>query len=210
MTTTLAMIAYHQGRAGQDFDIIGFESCLVDANANNVIEQARKNAADWLFFLDYDVEYQLPGDILGYMMDQNKDVLCGIYHQATFPFRPVLYNFTEDGLIKNYSEIPDGLFRIDAAGAGFCLISKRVLDLFTEEENKKSGLPFDPIMKGMSPHLRADAAFFWRLKQLGVEVWACSDIPLAHIKRNQITRKFFVKSKEAIVKANAQSSPDNG
>ena len=208
MANTLALIAYHQGKAGNEFDIIGYESCLVDTNANNVIEHARKMNADWLFFFDYDVEYLLSGDVLDYMVSQNKDVLCGVYYQGLFPFRPVLYNFTNDGLLENYVTIPDGLFKIDSAGAGFCLISKKVLDLLTEEENEKSGKPFDPIMRGTQVHLRADAAFFWRLKKLGVEVWACPDIPLAHIKKNKVVRSFFEKSKEMIV--NAQSAPDNG
>jgi hypothetical protein len=211
MANTLAMIGYSQGKKGHQFNIIGAESCLVDDNANNVIEAAQGMKCDYLFFLDADMEFTGTGDVLDYMISMDKDVVCGLYFQGRFPYRPNIYNFTQEIQVKSYSEIPDGLFRVEAAAAGFCLIKKKVLDLFTPKVNKKFGKPFDPLVKKNTVILRADAAFFWRLKQLGVEVWVNSGIPLAHIKSNKITGDHFAKSKALIEKAqNAQSTPDNG
>jgi hypothetical protein len=196
MANTLAMIGYYQGKAGNEFNILGAESCLTDDNANNIIETARNMKADWLLLLDTDVEYLGKEDVSGKMLALNKDVLAGIYYQGMFPYRPVLYEFTKDRQIKNYINMPEKPSRVGAAGAGFLLIKKKVLDLFTPECAVKMGKPFDPIMKGKQVHLRADAAFFWRLKELGVELWADCSIDLAHIKKHKITKEFFNQSKK--------------
>ena len=197
MTFTLAIIAYYQGKAGYDFNIVAKESCLVGDNANEIIE-AVKNIplkCDWFFMIDWDLHFYGTGDVLGEMIAKDKDVLCGAYYQGAYPYRPVVYNFMEDGLLVNVIETPKGLLRTDAAGAGWMLIKGKVLDLFTPELEEKMGKPFDPVMKGMTPHLRADAAFFWRLKQMGVEVWVDGDIKLAHVKKQLVTSQFFDKSK---------------
>ena len=207
---TLALMGYFQGKKGHEFTVIGVESCLVDDNANKVISQAQKLGFDYLMFLDADIELQAPGDIIGYMMEFDKDVVAGVYYQGLYPHRPVLYSFTEDIQIENYKYVPTGLTQVDAAGAGFILIKKKVLDLFTPENDELMGKPFDPVMNGKQVQLRADAAFFWRLKQLGVELWAQPMIPLVHIKKTKITPSFFEASREYIESQNEKPAPNNG
>jgi hypothetical protein len=205
-SNTLAMIGYHQGKAGHEFNIIGSESCLVDQNANNIIEVAQEMKCDYLFWLDTDVEFVGAGDVVGRMIEHDKDVTVGVYYQGGFPYRPVLYEFTDTTQIKNYVTIPEGLIRVDAAGGGFMLIKKKVLDLFTPDCYERLGKPFDPLMKGNIAWLRADAAFFWRLRELGVEVWADTTINLEHIKRNKVNRNFFLASKQMVSSEDAQSA----
>ena len=91
------------------------------------------------------------------------------------------------------------------------LLRKDVIQLFDAESWEKIGKPFDPIMEGNRVRLRADAAFFWRLKMLGVELWVHGDIPLGHIKTNKITKGLFDASKKRIESwQNEKSALGNG
>ena len=101
-------------------------------------------------------------------------------------------------MIRNFEYIPDGLFRCEAAGTGWLLLSKKVIDLFTPEVIEKLGEPFDYLHDGVKVKLRHDAAFYWRLKQLGIEVWANGDIPLRHIKPHQISPSHFETARNVI------------
>ena len=200
MVRTLALMAYYRGRAGDQVKFIFPESPELSANANLAMKLARESGSDWLFFLEIDMEYTLCADILDYMIKCEKDVLAGVYYQGVFPYRPIVYEFTEEGKIRNFTEIPEGMFRCDAAGMGFLLLSKKVIDAFTDEVIDEMGGPFDYIMDGNKIKLRHDPAFYWRLKKLGFEAWAHSGIPLAHIKKHKIMPEMFETAKKMIEK----------
>jgi hypothetical protein len=192
------MIAYHRGKAGDEFSLIGAGGCLTADNATQIIYAARDNPCDWLFFHDADVQYQGKDDVLGAMIAQNRDVLAGVYYQGHWPYRPVLYNFNNDGLIENYVDIPKEPVRVDAAGAGWLLMKKWVVDLFSDENITRLGEPFENTYRNNRALLKADAAFFWRLKQLGVEVWADPTIPLRHMKTASVGPDFWHATKSTM------------
>ena len=198
MVRTLALITFYQGAAGRQVKLIFPEGPYLDFNANEAMRVAKESESDWLFFMEIDMEYLLNADIIGYMIECGKDVLAGVYYQGVFPYRPIVYNFTENGLIANFDVIPDGLFRCDAVGQGFLLLSKKVIQAFTDEVIEKIGNPFDYVIEGNKIRLRQDPAFCWRLKQLGFEVWAHSGIPLMHIKKHQIGPGQFETAKRMI------------
>lgn len=198
MVRTLALMSYFQGAAGRQVKFIFPEGPYLDENANGAMKTAKDSDSDWLFFLEIDVEYLLTADILGFMIDCGKNVLSGVYHQGSFPFRPMVYNFAESGLIENFCQIPDGMFRCEATGMGFLMLSKKVIQAFTDDVIAEMGKPFDYLYENNTVKLRQDPAFFWRLKKLGFEVWAHSGIPLAHIKKHKIVPSLFETSKKMI------------
>jgi hypothetical protein len=197
MVRTFGFMAYYQGAAGNRVQFIFPEGPYLDENYNQALFAAQRSGSDWLFFLEIDMEYQLNADAIGYMIECNKDVLGGVYYQGQFPFRPIVYRFIEGG-IENFSEIPEGMFQCDAAGLGFTLLSKKVINAFTDEVVERMGKPFDYLMENGKIKLRQDPAFYWRLKQLGFEVWAHSGLPLAHIKKQKIKGELFEASKKMI------------
>lgn len=198
MVRTLALMTYYQGRAGHQIKLIFPEGPYIDQNANSAMKAAKNSNSDWLFLLEIDVEYLLNADIIGFMIEQGKDVISGPYYQGIFPYRPIVYEFTPETMMKNFSLIPDGLFKADSAGTGFLLISKKVIQAFTDEVIAEIGEPFDFLMDGNKIKLRQDGAFSWRIKQLGFESWVHGNIPLAHIKKQKITKELFEASKKMI------------
>ena len=197
MVMTLALMTYYQGLTGRQLKLILPEGPYINQNANGAMKAARESGSDYLFFLEVDMEYLLNADIIGYMIDCGKDVLAAPYYQGTFPFRPIVYKF-KDGMIENLGDVPQELFRADAAGAGFLLISKKVIQAFTDEVIEEMGEPFDFIMNGNKIQLYQDGAFYWRLKKLGFETWVHGAIPLAHIKKHKVTKELFEASKQMI------------
>lgn len=200
-TLTVAVIAFHQGKAGHECVVLGAKSCYVDENRNELFYRAQKLNADWLLFVDTDSQYMKSDDILGKMMSQEKDVLTGVYYQGYFPHRPIVYKFTETGLVENYLDIPKGLFKCEACGGGWLLISKKVMDMFTPETIKQYGEPFANLYEDKKVTLHEDVAFCWRLKQLGVEIWADSSIQIEHIKTHGIQPSFFEAAKKIVQKS---------
>ena len=198
MGLTLARMAYHQGVKGNDLNLVGVTGPYIDDNYNKIYHTVQELDCEWLFLFETDMKYMLGADIISYMIEYNKDVLSGVYYQGSYPYRPIVYNFTEDGLIRNFEYIPDGLFKCEATGTGMLLLGRKVIELFTPKVIEELGEPFDFLYDGIKVKLRHDAAFFWRLKQLGIEVWAHSDIPLRHIKSQPIGPQHFETSREII------------
>lgn len=196
---TLARMAYHQGIKGRDLQLVGVTGPYIEDNYNKIYHTVQDMNCEWLFLLETDMQYMLAADILGYMIEQGKDVLSGVYYQGSYPYRPIIYDFTEDDLIKNFAEIPEGMFKVEASGTGWLLLSKKVIELFTPHVIEALGEPFDFLHDGVKVKLRHDAAFFWRLKKLGIEVWADSNIPLRHIKRHQISPSHFETARGIIL-----------
>jgi hypothetical protein len=196
---TLARMAYHQGVKGRDLQLVGVTGPYIEDNYNKIYHTVQEMACDCLFLMETDMQYMLAADVLGYMIDQNRDVLSGVYYQGSYPYRPIIYDFTEEGLIRNYAEIPNGQFRVEATGTGWLLLGKKVINLFTPQVIEELGEPFEFLHDGVRVKLRHDAAFFWRLKKLGIEVWADSDIPLRHIKRHQISPSHFETARGIIL-----------
>jgi hypothetical protein len=201
MVQTLSLICYHCGRRGDEMVRVSPQSCYIDDGRNICFDEARKQNADWLFFLDTDVQYTGDGDILEYMINMNKDVVTGIYYQGAPPYRPVIYDFNKDGLIENYFYVPEKTFTPECSGGGFLLISKKVMDLFTPELQQEMGRPFDFIFDGPKLKLREDVAFFWRLKQLGIEVTADPGIKLSHWKKQSVMDMHWSAARKVLMDA---------
>lgn len=183
-----------------DFNLFQIQTAFIDDSRNRCFEHARNIKADYLLFLDSDIGVEGSGDFLTPMIELNKDVVTGIYVQRAFPYRPVMYSFTEEGKAKNYAIMPASPTPVDAAGCGLMLISKKVIDAFTPEYMATNGQPFDFIRYGQPNQLREDLAFCWRLKEMRLELWADPRVKLSHNGKH----KFMIDHFEAV----RQSQPD--
>jgi predicted O-methyltransferase YrrM len=190
---------------GQKFLPLEEEGALIDTARNRIFRKAQKENADYLLFVDSDMVF--PADALQKLIALDKDVATGVYFSRKAPHRPIIYNWTgkETGVHRNYVDIPEEPFKVDSCGAGFMLISRRVLDEWTQERYKKYGRPFTRILADYgetgADHLGEDTSFCLRCKELGYEIWADPTIELGHRGMQTVGAAHWEQVKENIRKS---------
>ncbi len=183
-------------------------SCYIDDLRNQCWDDAKAFNSDWFLFMDTDNSIDYAGNAFQKMASLGKDVVSGIYVQKSYPYRPLVYRFTEEGLIQNWKDIPKEPFKADATGCGLLLISRKVMDAFTPEVEKRLGRPFNFLRYGEPNMLREDPAFCWRIQQLGFELWFIPEIKMGHHGKQKFTLDHFETTKAMIEKS--QASVDFG
>lgn len=148
---------------------------------------------DFLLMIDADTVFP-ETDSLQKLINLDKDVATGIYYERTYPFRPVIHEFTEDFTIKNLASWPKVPFKVDSCGAGFLLISRKVIKYFVEKKIK----PFEVMLNGINEIARDDTAFCIRCYQTGLEIWADPSIRLGHIRKDIVWPEYFQAAKNTI------------
>jgi len=136
-----------------------------------VVEIARKEKFEWLFFIDDDV--MINPETLQRFLEYGKDITTGIYWTKTENPVPVIFEKMGGGPMFNFPL--DELFEVDGSGLGCCLINMKVFDAFD-----KAGIPYfkenwimelDDGRKLKCP-IGEDHYFFHNAKKLGFKVWA--------------------------------------
>jgi len=115
-------------------------------NRNDAVLKARKNGADYMLFLDGDMNH--PQEI-AYMLMRHQYPICGgVYHHQSPPHLPVLYFENLDNpklYTHNWNYPRDRLFSVDMTGLGCLLVDLRVFDdmelpYFGYESTREDGL----------------------------------------------------------------------
>lgn len=177
-----------------------FENSLLAEGRTDVFFRAKESGFDYLLLIDTDKVF--PVDALKKLVALKKDVATGIYVKRKYPHELTIYDFVPSGKVRNLTVIPDKPFRVDACGAGFLLISNKVLQAYTKEialrpgllEDKWFGQPFHHITfmnDGQPEQLAEDISFCHRMKALGFEIWAEPSIKLGHVGRMTFQREHF-------------------
>ncbi len=175
--------------------------CYIDDLRNKCWDDAKVFDSDWLLFMDSDNSIDYDGNAFQKMLSLGKDVVSGIYVQKVYPYRPLVYRFTDEGLIQNYKDVPAEPFIADATGCGFLLISRKVMDAFTPDVEARLGRPFNFLRYGQPNMLREDPAFCWRLKELGFDLWFVPEIKMGHHGKQKFTLEHFEQVKGKIEKS---------
>ena len=188
-TATIALMAWHIGKAGHNFSYISEQSAYLDQNANHVFERSQKLECDYLMLIETDVGFLGEDDVIGKMMAYKQDVVSGVYFGGKYPHRPLVHNFSDTlGELQMPGKMPEVPFFMNAVGSGFMLLSKKVLDAFTPKAIEEIGNPFDFAFYKKKLIWRQDIAFCWRLKKLGFRVLIDPTIQLGHYKEQTVTR----------------------
>lgn len=151
-------------------------SLVYDAR-NMLVEYALSVNADYLLFVDSDILF--PQDALANLINQNKQVISGVYYaKMDEPKTQIVYDeikplslFNKTPSVNSVKHKITSPEVIKACGMGFCLIRTDAL----RKVLKKYKSPFEP-MKGMGE----DIAFCYRLGKVGIPIYAM-DVKLEHI-----------------------------
>ena len=141
---------------------------LTDMNRNNIIMWfLRQNVADWLLFVDDDVEMppNTAGELLTAAMERDAKFMTGIYYRRFPPCEPLIYRRQSDGWYNAY--LPDqdytvgDVIQIDGSGMGCTLLHKDCFKAILEthflyrRHNKSFGfMPYDAVQE--APTLTVD------------------------------------------------------
>lgn len=187
------MLAFEIGRLGHTFAYLGRASACVDLNRNEIMAAAKDIGADYLLMLDTDIDLPVRMNVIEHLLSLNKDIVSGVIHQGSYPFRPMVYYFGGHG-ITNYVSYPAELFKADATGGGFLFISKKVIEHFKHDVSGEC--PFDYMYSPL--FLREDVAFCYRAKQAGFELWVEPRIQITHWKRLPIGAEYWELTKNQL------------
>lgn len=169
---------------------------LVYAARNHLTSHALRLRADYMLWLDSDMEFQ-PDTLMKLLnhAKQGKDYVSGLYFRRGTPTSPVLakkieWDLTEDGVqhkVENLEEYPNHVFEI--AGAGFgCVLTKT--KLLWEVGKKFNMSPFEPL-----PGLGEDYSLAWRIGQMGIKMWCDPTIKLGHVGTKVYTEEDYIREK---------------
>lgn len=192
--TVVSLMELSIAFARKGFKILPFviDTCFVDQGRNICFKFAQENKADYLLFVDSDINLKTNAErAIDSMMSLGKDVVVGIYYTRLWPHMPTVYTIKDNQKLQPITKILPIPFQVEISGCGFMLISKKVLDSFSDDFISKEGQPFDFIQKKGEP-FREDISFCIRLKKLGFEIWADPTIEIDHLAKVPITSKDWV------------------
>ena len=144
MTSLLSLQAV-LGKAGHEAMVsVLVNESLITRGRNALVNQFMKTDADYLFFIDSDIQFY--GDQVLSMIDADKDIICGIYPKKEINWQQVakgVKNGEDVNNLKHYTgswvlnladyagsvTVPVGdPLEIWAGGTGFMLIKRKVFE----------------------------------------------------------------------------------
>ena len=158
---------------------------LIYDSRNKLAAKAMKEEADYILWLDSDMVFS--PDLLEKLIEDDKDMVSGIYFRRTSPWNPVIFKDSElkDSRLEwtDYVEYPkETLFKV--AGVGFGCVLMKTDILF--DMVGRFGDWFSPLYNSGE-----DLSFCYRAKELGYEIWCDSRIKCGHMSHQMITEDFY-------------------
>lgn len=162
---------------------------LVYVARNNLVAEAIRISADWVFWLDSDMTFA--PDTLTRMLktaqEKGIDILTGLYFRRVPPYSPVLFDKLEekDGIWTwtEFDKVPEDLFEIGGAGFG-CILTKTSVFYDIQE---RFGTIFTPI-----GNHGEDLAFCWRARMCGHKIICDPSVKCGHVGHSVIDEKFYL------------------
>ena len=175
----------------------------IDVALNSSIIKALGMKVDYIFLWEADMN--IPQETLQYLVEDNKDVVSGLYFQKVYPHMPVLYNYinhpTSKYIMSCFYYYDDGdpkkgLRQVDVVGAGCALIKA---DVFRKIEPPYFRfLKEDPAVKD-GGSISADNYFCRKLKDAGVSVFVDTRICCGHIYVGEACEADWVRNRKQYI-----------
>lgn len=182
-TMSLVMATNFLRAAGHTMQITAREGPYTHWNREHLAQDAVRENADYLMFVDTDVMF--PAEAIARLVSLDKDIVGGIYNlKQDEPVSTVKLwregcgpdDFTVEGDELPFrtavdEPLPGEPFRVAALPTGFMLVNVR--RVFVEAMS----FPFFPCTFGLGE----DVAFCVNAQKAGLEVWCDPTIPIRHI-----------------------------
>lgn len=175
---SFAMMVQYNAERGMK---VHYDRAGVSYHAMARNDLADRMKGDWLLQLDTDHAFEpdLCIRLLDRMERLGLDVMVGLYLFKNPPHSPVLYADQGRGFEALRDWDAEGVFRIDAAGAG-CLLVRR--EVFARIRKELAEAPFSP-----KDGLSEDLSFFKRLQVLDIPVFCDNRIECPHTRIVPVT-----------------------
>lgn len=168
-------------RANYQYEVLSNEGTYVHSGRNIILNAAQ---GEYLLFIDTDTTWR--PECITALVNMNKDIAGALYFKRGRPYGPVVYD--HDGIkFVPIKTIPQRAFQCAGLGAGFLLISRKVIEAFKQPENLAEwGYAFDPI-KCLDPgdaasyYIGEDLSFCAKAKHLGFEIWCDPETVVGHV-----------------------------
>lgn len=150
----------------------------LDLSRNNIVEMARKENCDYLFFIDSDII--IKDGQLDRLLSHEKDAIAGVYYKSTPPHEPLPRKKVAENLYApiEFEENKDNnLIEIDGTGMGCFLIKTDVFDKipypwFEFKYYKKNG-KYEQVSE--------DLLFCQKLQDIGIKIYCDTSVQCLHI-----------------------------
>jgi cellulose synthase/poly-beta-1,6-N-acetylglucosamine synthase-like glycosyltransferase len=161
-----------------DFDlkVLVEEFYITDEARNTLIIKAlhMEEKPDYVMFVDADNTMQY--NVLHKLINEDKDIISGIYFQRHKPFYPLAFKNKVNGKTSFFTEWDiDKVYEVDFVGAGCLLIKREVLE--------KMKYPYFYIGRNIEEQLTIgeDIMFCAEARRLGYKIWVHTGVNVGHI-----------------------------
>ncbi len=143
--------------------------------AENLNDGVTKSKGDWIWLMGDDHEFE--PQTLVRLLDRDVDIVAPVCSRRRYPFQPVAYNETPEGLFANLpwkGLSPNGdLMEVDAAGTAGMLIKKHVFE--------KMSPPWFEIGQIETDKLSEDLVFCRKARKEGFKILLDTNNVIGHM-----------------------------
>lgn len=143
---------------------------------NEIVRNALRDGADYIFFIDYDVVP--PPNALVRLRSLDADIAAGVYHLKQIPSYPLIFVEGWPGGFEDYKACD--LVKADGVGMGCTLIKTDVFRAM-EEPWFKTVPGHSDDMKDILPHMTEDIYFCRKAQDLGYEITVDTGVQCGHV-----------------------------
>jgi hypothetical protein len=194
---------YGEGAVVTELNVIYGQDFPIDFARNRVCQLFLDEdpRSDYLLFLDVDMTH--PPETLHKLLSADEEVVTGRYTMRKPPFFSVAMRKVGDGpadyqAIEKLESHVTGLLRIDAAGAGCLLISRRVLsEIRASNGGVNEWFRYQDGADGLRSRSE-DMFFFEECRRIGVQPWLDADLWCGHERREIVTPKDHEPYRQAL------------
>lgn len=197
--TSLVMTDFRWLPQGTTVDHNIVQGSILTSQRNEGIQRMR---GDWLLYIDDDMVWapDAVGRLIAAREEHDLDILGGLCFRRSEPYAPTLYmRETPDSGGYNFLESwsDDEIVEVDATGAAFLLIHKRVFEMIAggpmppyEYRMRGGGQP--PNYFRWEGTLGEDLRFCQDAKAAGARIWVHTGIQIGHVTERVVGHKDFL------------------
>lgn len=151
----------------------------LDRSRNNIVEMAKQQNCDYLFFIDSDV--LIKKDHLERLLSYGKDAITGVYYQRISPYNPIMRKRVAENLYipveLNNNINNNDIIEVDGSGMGCFLIKT---DIFDRIPYPWFEFKYHKV-HGKWDQLAEDLYFCQKLQNIGIKIYCDPIVQCTHV-----------------------------